>query len=64
MLDLNEIIKYQNELAELKVKCSCGHVKMMPVFLDKVVCDFCGKTIRNNTRQHFKYKLRKLMKEK
>lgn len=61
---IKDLVKYQDELSKLVVKCTCGHSKMIPVFLDKVLCDYCGKTIKNTTKLHFKYKLRKLIKEK
>ena len=45
--------------AKLKVKCSCGHTQVMPVFVDVANCTHCGKKIYNNTELYFKYKLRK-----
>lgn len=53
----------QDNLAELKVKCKCGHVKTMPVFLDSTICNQCGNKIKNNTKAYFMYKLRKELKK-
>ena len=61
---IKDLIIYQNELSKLRVKCSCGHTKTIPVFLDKVRCNYCGKTVYNNTKLHFMYKMNKLLKEK
>ena len=58
-----QLEKLQDNLAELKVKCSCGHVKTMPVFLDSTICNQCGNKIKNNTKAYFIYKLRKELKK-
>ena len=53
-----------DELNDLKVTCNCGHVIIMPVFKDSVICSHCGKKVLNNTNLYFKYKLRKEMMER
>ena len=57
------IEKYQDNLEELKVKCKCGHSLTMPAFVNKGICSYCGSTVYNNTKLHFKYKLRKEMEK-
>lgn len=56
--------KFLSEMEELKVRCTCGHTMILPVYTDKTICTYCGKTNYNNTRLHFKYKIRKLMRGK
>ena len=51
--------KALSELEKLKVKCECGHTKIMPVYQESTICNFCGRKIKNNTKLHFMYKLRK-----
>ena len=46
----------------LKVKCKCGHVVTLPAYVDEIICTWCKKKIKNNTKAHFIYKLR-IMKE-
>ena len=52
------------ELDQLKVRCTCGHTMIIPVFKDSIVCNYCGKKVMNNTKLYFKYKLRASMDAK
>ena len=54
-------IKLDKERIEKSVKCICGHSIHIPAFLDKIVCSYCGRKVKNTTKNHFKYKLRKLL---
>lgn len=48
--------------ADIKVKCKhCGHTNTMPVFVEEKLCSFCKKKIYNNSKAHFKYKLRNML---
>ena len=60
---ITHLEKLQDNLAELRVKCQCGHTKTMPVFLDSTICNQCGNKIKNNTKAYFMYKLRKELKK-
>lgn len=53
------VAKYSDAMEELKVKCSCGHSTVMPVFVNQKICSFCGNIVKNNTKAYFLYKLRK-----
>lgn len=55
--------KLFSEFEEIKVKCICGHKTVMPVYVDKSVCSHCKRTVINNSRAYFKYKLRKELKK-
>lgn len=48
-----------NDYNDLIVICKCGCHIHMPVYRDKLECRWCGKTVHNKTKLHFKYKLRK-----
>lgn len=52
-----------SELEKLKVKCTCGHSIVMPVYKDTHICEYCGKKVRNNTKLYFMYKMRKELKK-
>lgn len=56
----NEDLK---KLEDTKVKCQCGHTLYMPVQCDYAICHHCGNKIINNSREHFKYRLRNAMKK-
>ena len=51
--------KALEEYEKLKVRCKCGHRTVMPVYVDKTTCSYCGRTVTNNTKAYFVYKLRK-----
>ena len=54
--------KLESEMANLKVTCKCGHKEIMPVYVDKTRCSHCKRTLHNNTKAYFKYKMRKELK--
>ena len=58
-MNKSDSIKIQEMYQELKVKCSCGHSQVIPAFRDYWNCNYCGKKLRNNTKLHFLYKMRK-----
>ena len=51
--------KILNAYTRLKVKCICGHTQVIPVFLDDKICTNCGRKLKNTTKLHFMYKMRK-----
>lgn len=53
--------KYDAQIDEIKVKCSCNHTIVMPVYADFLICSHCKKKVLNNTKAHFRYKMRKEM---
>ena len=60
---MKNIQKLEDELSLLKVKCKCGHVIVMPVYVDTIICRWCKRKVKNNTLAYFKYKIRKKVKE-
>lgn len=49
---------------EIRVKCDrCGHTNSIPVQIDEKFCWYCKKKLNNNTKAHFKYKLREELKK-
>lgn len=53
-------IKIQQERVDNSIKCKCGHSVFIPVYKDNIICKWCGCKVVNNTKKHFKYKLRKM----
>lgn len=58
-----DVMRLMEETAVLKVECKCGTKHMMPVWMHTAICRNCGKKIRNNTKEYFKYQARKKIKE-
>ena len=45
---------------KMKVKCQCGHILVIPAYVDEIICSWCGHKVKNNTEAYFMYKMRKL----
>lgn len=54
--------KLDEEITKSSVKCVCSHTMPIPVWKDSEICTYCGRLMYNNTREHFKYKLRQMLK--
>lgn len=69
MIQLNpkEMQKYTNELAKYKVKCKCGHPRIvLPEHINPKgyeICDWCGKRVyrdkEREKRDRFKEEMRR-----
>lgn len=49
---------------QIKVKCKCSHVLIIPKFRDKAFCKYCGHYVYRNKATEFKDKLLQQMKKK
>ena len=59
-----EYQKKSDELDKVKIKCSkCGHREVVPVWVDKQICSWCGYYIYRNKKLEFEEKLAKTMKK-
>ena len=57
--NFNGIEKLETEKTENSVKCSCGKSISISAKIDKSICSWCGRTVINTTKNHFKYVVRK-----
>ena len=51
-----------NEYDKVKIRCNCGHKLVIPVWVDKQICGWCGYYVYRNKQLEFKEKLTKEMK--
>ncbi len=52
---------YQKQMRELdksKYRCKCGHRVVIPAWIDRNICDWCGHYVYKDKETEFKYKLR------
>ena len=61
-IGFSDDVKIAKERIENTVKCKCGHSVFIPAFKDDSLCDWCKCKVINTTKNHFKYKLRKVLK--
>lgn len=51
------------EYNKVKHYCNCGHTVIIPKWVDKVLCDWCGKYVYQNKKIEFKEKMKEAMKK-
>ena len=51
------------EYDKVKIRCKCGHRVIIPVWVDKQICDWCGNYVYRNKKLEFKEKLKKELKK-
>ena len=50
--------KKDNYFSELKHICKCGHTVVIPNFVEKVLCSWCGRYVYRDEQSEFKDKLK------
>ena len=59
-----EYQRITNEYSKIKFKCShCGHKVVIPAWVDKQLCRWCGNFVYRNKQMEFKENIKKLIKE-
>ena len=55
--------RMSNEYDKVKIKCeNCGHKMVMPVWIKKRPCTWCGVNVYRDKKLEFQEKMKKLMK--
>ena len=58
-----EYQRITEEYNKLKIQCKhCGHKMVLPVWVDKRPCSWCGYYVYRNKKLEFKENMKKLMK--
>lgn len=64
IFNYREYDKLTEEYNKVKIKCKhCGHKVIIPVWVDRQVCSWCGYYVYRNKKMEFKDNIKKLMKE-
>lgn len=58
-----DIIKMRNQ-QKIKKMCRCGHKIIIPEFLDKRLCDWCGRWVFRTPKLEFQARLKEKMLKK
>lgn len=62
LLTTKEYNKMSDELDKVKYKCQhCGRRVVIPSFLNKILCDWCGHYVFKNKKEEFKYRMKEKM---
>ena len=62
VLTVKEDITMMREYDKVKYKCKCGHSVIIPVWVDKNVCDWCGNYVFRDKKKEFEYRVKEKMK--
>ena len=63
MLSAKEFSNMSNEYDKVKYRCKCGHRVVIPKWVDKQLCKWCGNYVFKNEKDEFEYRLKEKMKE-
>ena len=47
-----------NELSKVKYRCRCGHKVIIPKWVDKQLCDWCGNYVFKSKKDEFEYRMK------
>jgi len=56
--------KENQAIDKLKITCKCGKRKVIPSYVDRLICDWCGHWIYRTKAIEFKYKLKEENKKR
>lgn len=57
-----EYQRQSDEYAKVKVQCKCGHKTVIPVWVDKQICGWCGKFVFRDKKKEFEYRMQEAIK--
>jgi len=62
ILTIKEFKKMTDEYDKVKYKCKCGHRVVIPKWVDKQLCDWCGSYVFKDKKREFEYRLKEKIK--
>lgn len=48
----------QDNIVNNTIRCKCGHSIVFKASDEKLLCNWCGRVVKNTTQAHFIYKLK------
>lgn len=62
ILTIKEFKKMTDEYEKVKYICKCGHRVVIPKWVDKQLCDWCGRYVFKDKKVEFKYRVKERIK--
>ena len=62
ILTIKEFKRMTDEYEQVKYICKCGHRVVIPKWVDKQLCDWCGRYVFKDKRSEFKYRISEAIK--
>ena len=63
LLTVKEYERMQDEYNKVKYECRCGHKVIIPKWVDKQICGWCGKYVFKSKEDEFKYRMKEVLKK-
>lgn len=63
ILSIKEFERMTDEYDKVKYKCKCGRRIVIPKWVDKQLCDWCGNYVFKSKADEFKYRVKEKMKK-
>ena len=63
LLTIKEYERMQDEYNKVKYECRCGHKVIIPKWVDKQICGWCGKYVFKSKEDEFKYRMKEVLKK-
>lgn len=57
-------VLYHEALNQIRHRCKCGHTVIIPKFVDKQICDWCGKYVFRTKQAEFNYRIKEKLNKK
>ena len=62
--EAKEFKRRSDEYGKVKYICSCGHRVIIPAWVNKQLCDWCGNYVFKSKQDEFKYRLLEEVRKK
>jgi len=64
ILTIKEFKKMTDEYEKVKYICKCGHRVVIPKWVDKQLCDWCGRYVFKDKKREFNYRISEQIKRR
>ena len=62
ILNDEEYERLSREYEKVRYKCKCGHSVIIPAWVDKQLCSWCGNYVYKDKKDEFKNKIKEMSK--
>ena len=62
ILSIEEFSRMTDEYDKVKYTCKCGHRIVIPKWVDKNICNWCGNYVFKNKKDEFEYRMKQKLR--
>lgn len=64
LLTKKEFKRMTEEYSKVKYTCKCGHRVIIPKWIDKQICGWCGQYVFKSKKDEFEFRMQEQMKRR